>query len=257
GVTYEAQQLVYSPEDGENACCASTVATSRPVSVKATCSSSSWTGARAAASGPSASTVVDRSGCQFSAALGVRYIRAVLYCGSSLVSASRKPWTICVGVALSLGGMANTTTWAARRGVDSTPRRSPLSGIDAQPASRTALPAVNTVARLVVHRPRRTRSPPPTRSLLVPGAGPVPVVVVAVPVPVVARAVRGRGRVPGRAPGGVAVPGATRAGGGAVVRSGCRAVRSGTRRGARSGIRRGVRPGVRRGVRLFRLSVRP
>src|SRR5690606_2050479 len=117
------------------------------------------------------------------------------------------------------------------------------------PASRTALPAVNTVARLVVHRPRRTRSPPPTRSLLVPGAGPVPVVVVPVPVPVLARAVRGRGRVPGRAPGGVARRGATRAGGGAVVRSGCRAVRSGTRRGARSGIRRGVR--------LFRLSVRP
>src|SRR5690606_1780996 len=131
-------------------------------------------------------------------------------------------------------------TWASRRGVDSTPRRSPLSGIDAQPASRTALPAVNTVARLVVHRPRRTRSPPPTRSLLVPGAGPVPVVVVAVPVPVVARAVRGRGRVPGRAPGAVAVG----AGGGAVVRSG----------------RRAVRPGIRRSVRLFRLfglSVRP
>ncbi len=69
--------LSYGPLADAYACCASTVATLSPVRVKETSPLSSRPGGSGCAPGPSASTVVDNSGFQVSAASAVRYWRAV------------------------------------------------------------------------------------------------------------------------------------------------------------------------------------
>jgi hypothetical protein len=71
---------LYFPSAGAYACCESTVATRSPVSVyvKVPVSSRPTGGRTASVLGPSASTVVDCSGCQPRAALADRYRRAVL-----------------------------------------------------------------------------------------------------------------------------------------------------------------------------------
>ncbi|CAM5720677.1 hypothetical protein SALBM311S_12393 [Streptomyces alboniger] len=56
--------------------------------------------------------------------------------------------------------MAKTRTWVSWRGVDSTPRRSPLSGIEAHPASRTTPQAAYATARPAPRRAPPLRSTP-------------------------------------------------------------------------------------------------
>lgn len=108
-------------------------------------------------------TVTAEPGFQFFAASSVRYLRAVSSIGSSLVIASRKPSTISAGLALSAGGTPNTRTWESTPWEACTCRISPLSGIEAQPASSSP---VSAVAPSAPHRPAGGLRRPGARELL-------------------------------------------------------------------------------------------
>ncbi len=149
--------LSYGRSSGLYACLASTRAICLPVSERVTPSSSRSPLRSTRTCGGSVRIVVTSDGFQVPRVFEAKYLRAVSYAGSSLVVASRKPSTISRGCSPARGATPYTRTCesASARGEPLTGSTSPLSGIEAQPASSSPL-----TTSAAAPRPRSRRRPP-------------------------------------------------------------------------------------------------